>query len=80
MGRELARQLTAEGCHVAMCDVSAENMAETADLCLAAAPSGTRVTCHVADVSNEAQVFAFRDAVLAEHGDRKSTRLNSSHT
>ena len=68
MGRELARQLTAEGCHVAMCDVSAENMAETADLCLAAAPSGTRVTCHVADVSNEAQVFAFRDAVLAEHG------------
>ncbi|HEY8494479.1 MAG TPA: SDR family NAD(P)-dependent oxidoreductase, partial [Myxococcota bacterium] len=29
MGRELARQLAAEGCHVAMCDVSAEHMAET---------------------------------------------------
>ena len=29
MGRELARQLVAEGCNVAMCDVSAENMAET---------------------------------------------------
>ena len=29
MGRELARQLTAEGCHVAICDVSAETMAET---------------------------------------------------
>ena len=29
MGRELARQLVAEGCHVAMCDVSAEAMAET---------------------------------------------------
>ena len=26
MGRELVRQLAAEGCHVAMCDVSAENM------------------------------------------------------
>ena len=26
MGRELARQLVAEGCNVAMCDVSAENM------------------------------------------------------
>ena len=29
MGRELAKQLAAEGCHVAMCDVSAENMEET---------------------------------------------------
>ena len=30
MGRELARQLAAEGCNVAMCDVSAKAMAETA--------------------------------------------------
>ena len=30
MGRELARQLVAEGCNVAMCDVSAENLAEKA--------------------------------------------------
>ena len=29
MGRALAEQLAAEGCHVAICDVSAENMAET---------------------------------------------------
>ncbi len=67
MGRELARQLSAEGCHVAMCDVSAENMAETRDLCLADAPAGTRVTTFVADVSDEAQLLAFRDAVIAEH-------------
>jgi NAD(P)-dependent dehydrogenase (short-subunit alcohol dehydrogenase family) len=67
MGRELARQLTAEGCHIAMCDVSAENMAETRDLCLADAPEGTRVTTFVADVSSEAQLLAFRDAVMAEH-------------
>ncbi len=33
MGRELARQLVAEGCNVAMCDVSAEAMAETKQLC-----------------------------------------------
>ena len=33
MGRELARQLVAEGCSVAMCDVSAANMAETRALC-----------------------------------------------
>ena len=29
MGRELVRQLAAEGCGVALCDVSATNMAET---------------------------------------------------
>ena len=31
----------------------------------AESPAGTRVTTHVADVSNEAQVVAFRDAVVA---------------
>ncbi len=29
MGRELVRQLVAEGCNVAMCDLSAQAMAET---------------------------------------------------
>lgn len=29
MGRALARQLAAEGCDVAMCDVITENMEET---------------------------------------------------
>jgi hypothetical protein len=67
MGRELARQLAAEGCHVAMCDVSAETMAESRALCLAKAPSGTRVTTTVADVSDEAELEAFRDAVMREH-------------
>jgi len=67
MGRELARQLAAEGCHVAMCDVSAENMAETRALCLEKAPSVTRVTTTVADVADEAQLEAFRDAVVREH-------------
>ena len=67
MGRELAVQLAKEGCHVAMCDVSAEDMDETKALCLAAAPAGTRITTHLADVSNEAQMFAFRDAVIEAH-------------
>ncbi len=67
MGRELARQLSAEGCHVAMCDVSSENMAETVELCRAGSPDGTRVTTFVADVSQEAQLLAFRDAVVTEH-------------
>lgn len=68
MGRELARQLSAEGCHVAMCDVSAENMEETVALCLADAPAGTRVTTFVADVSSEAALTAFAAHVRDEHG------------
>ncbi|MDH4393119.1 MAG: SDR family NAD(P)-dependent oxidoreductase [Aquabacterium sp.] len=67
IGRALALQLSAMGVHVAMCDVSAAHMAETQVLCLAGAPAGTRVTCTVADVSQESAVLAFRDAVRAEH-------------
>jgi len=67
IGRALARQLSAAGVHVALCDVSAEAMAETRALSLADAPAATRVTCFVADVSQEAAVMAFRDAVAAEH-------------
>ena len=68
MGRALAEQLSAEGCHVAICDVSAENMAETRARCEARAPSGVRISTHVCDVSEEPQVLAFRDAVAVKHG------------
>jgi NAD(P)-dependent dehydrogenase (short-subunit alcohol dehydrogenase family) len=66
MGRELALQLVAEGCNVAMCDVSAANMAETKKRCAAQAPQGTRVATFVADVSIEDQVLAFASAVKRE--------------
>ena len=72
MGRELARQLIAEGCSVAMCDVSARNMAETVALCEAdGVPQGARVTAHVADVSDESQLIAFRDEAAAQHATDK---------
>ncbi|MES2897805.1 MAG: SDR family NAD(P)-dependent oxidoreductase [Pseudomonadota bacterium] len=62
MGRELARQLVAEGCNVAMCDVSAKAMAETVRLIEAdGPPQGTKVTTHIADVSLEAALIAFRE-------------------
>ena len=67
MGRELARQLAAEGCHIAMCDVSEEEMARTRGLCEQGAPAGTRVTTCLADVSEESQVLAFRDDVAERH-------------
>jgi NAD(P)-dependent dehydrogenase (short-subunit alcohol dehydrogenase family) len=66
MGRELARQLVAEGCNVAMCDVSTEAMAETKRLCeVERLPQGLRITTHIADVSIEEQLLRFRDE-LAE--------------
>lgn len=67
MGRELVLQLAAEGCSVATCDVNADAVAETARLADKEAPAGTRVTTHVCDVSNEADVQRFRDEVLAQH-------------
>ena len=61
MGRELARQLVAEGCHVAMCDVSAKAMAETVRQCHAdGVPQGAKITSHIADVSDEAQMKRFQ--------------------
>jgi NAD(P)-dependent dehydrogenase (short-subunit alcohol dehydrogenase family) len=74
MGRELARQLIAEGCSVAMCDVSAKNMAETVALCEAdGVPQGARVTAHIADVSDESQLVRFREEAKAQHD---TERLN----
>jgi NAD(P)-dependent dehydrogenase (short-subunit alcohol dehydrogenase family) len=68
MGRELVRQLVAEGCHVAMCDVSARRLAETEQLCQAAGlPQGVRITSHLADVSREADMLRFRDEAAAQH-------------
>jgi hypothetical protein len=68
MGRELARQLVAEGCNVAMCDVSADAMAETKRLCEGEKlPQGLRVTTHVADVSIEDHLTRFRDELIEQH-------------
>ena len=72
MGRELARQLVAEGCNVAMCDVSADAMAETKRLCEAEKlPQVLRVTAHVADVSIEDQLKRFRDELIAQQATDK---------
>jgi NAD(P)-dependent dehydrogenase (short-subunit alcohol dehydrogenase family) len=67
MGRELVRQLAKDGCHVATCDVAAAALEETRTLALETAPAGTRVTTFVADVADERQLLAFRDAVTQEH-------------
>lgn len=67
IGRELARQLSAQGCHTAFCDLSRENMEQTQALCERDAAPGTRITHFEADVSDEQQLLAFRDAVVRAH-------------
>ena len=63
MGRELVMQLAAEGCSVATCDVRHD----TDEAPRIDAPPGTRVTRHLCDVSDEAQVLQFRDEVMRDH-------------
>jgi NAD(P)-dependent dehydrogenase (short-subunit alcohol dehydrogenase family) len=67
MGRELVRQLAAQGCSVATCDLNADTVAETAAMAQPDAPPGVRVTGHACDVSDEAQVLRFRDELLEAH-------------
>ena len=66
MGRELVLALVRSGAHVAMCDVSAENMAETAKLA-AEINADLRVTTHLCDVSQEDAMNNFRDEVVEQH-------------
>ena len=68
MGRELVRQLAAQGCSVATCDVHAETIEETVAMASEGAPPGVRVTSHGCDVADEAQVLRFRDELLEAHG------------
>jgi len=67
MGRELVRQLAAQGCSVAACDLSGPAVAETVAMAQAHAPAGVRVTGHMCDVSDEAQVLRFRDEAMEGH-------------
>jgi NAD(P)-dependent dehydrogenase (short-subunit alcohol dehydrogenase family) len=67
MGRELVRQLAADGCHVATCDVSEASLEETRALAEKVAPAATRITTFVADVADETQWLNFREHVASEH-------------
>jgi NAD(P)-dependent dehydrogenase (short-subunit alcohol dehydrogenase family) len=74
MGRELVRQLAAQGCSVAACDLNAETVGQAAATAQAGAPPGVQVTSHVCDVSDEPQVLRFRDELLRGH-DRAQVDL-----
>ena len=67
MGRALALALARRGCHVALSDVNAAGLAETAALVLAAGPA-LRCTTAIVDVANRAAVEAWAAQVMTEHG------------
>ena len=67
MGRELARQLVAEGASVAMCDVLADNLAESRRVIEGEGlPPGVRVTTHIADVADEPAMMRFAAEVARD--------------
>jgi NAD(P)-dependent dehydrogenase (short-subunit alcohol dehydrogenase family) len=65
IGRAVALLLADRGCHLALVDVQAEALAETAAL---AAAKGRKTSLHVVDVSSRTAMSALPDAVLAQHG------------
>jgi NAD(P)-dependent dehydrogenase (short-subunit alcohol dehydrogenase family) len=80
IGRELARQLTAQGCSVALCDLSETAMAETIALATAGGlPRDVRITAHQADVSLEDDLIRVREAASAVHAtDRLHLLFNNA--
>jgi NAD(P)-dependent dehydrogenase (short-subunit alcohol dehydrogenase family) len=74
MGRCLAQQLAARGASLALADVSEEGLDETATL-LAGAKG--KITRHIVNVAEEAQVRGFAEEVAARHG-RASILFNNA--
>ncbi|MCZ6852319.1 MAG: SDR family NAD(P)-dependent oxidoreductase, partial [Gammaproteobacteria bacterium] len=67
IGREITRQLVAEGCHVGICDVIATSLEETIELCSRNNPLSVNVTGFVCDVADELQVKRFCQDVRDRH-------------
>ena len=65
IGRGLALALAAEGCHLALADLNATGLEETAAL---AGALGVSVTTTTLDVSDEAAMYAWAEDVVAQHG------------
>ena len=65
IGREMAMQLAAQGCDLALADISEENVTETQRL---AEAKGVKATVHLVDVGNSEAYQAFVNDVVAAHG------------
>ncbi len=65
IGRALAQTLATKGCDLALADIDADGLAQTARLVEA---TGRRVSTHVVDVSDRARMEAFVAEVEQAHG------------
>ena len=65
MGRSLAQNLAAQGCHLALSDVNTEGLEETRRLLDG---SGVTVTCRELDVANREAVYVWADETAEQHG------------
>ncbi|MFG3703070.1 SDR family NAD(P)-dependent oxidoreductase, partial [Micromonospora sp. NPDC047620] len=65
MGRSLAIELARRGAHLALCDLDAEELAETAAQCFA---YNAQVETAVLDVAEYEQMLRFAETVLARFG------------
>jgi butyryl-CoA dehydrogenase len=65
IGRALARDLSARGAHLALCDIDEVGLAETVTLCEG---RSVKVTSQRVDVADRAAVYAWADQVVADHG------------
>ena len=64
IGRMLAVNLAHEGCNLAIADIDADGLQETASMI----NNGVRVSTHVVDVSKRDQVLKFADEAAVHHG------------
>jgi len=65
IGRSLATNLAAKGCHLAISDLNQEGLKETANL---VGNQGVKITTHLVDVANRDQVYQYADEVVKQHG------------
>ncbi|HET8871889.1 MAG TPA: SDR family NAD(P)-dependent oxidoreductase [Aquabacterium sp.] len=65
MGRTLALNLASRGCHLALSDVNAKGLAETAQM---ATKLGVKVTTAAVNVASREEVYAWADQVVRDHG------------
>ncbi|MDE2433142.1 MAG: SDR family NAD(P)-dependent oxidoreductase [Burkholderiales bacterium] len=65
MGRTLALNLASRGCHLALSDVNAKGLAETAQM---AGKLGVKVTTAAVNVASREEVYAWADQVVRDHG------------
>jgi NAD(P)-dependent dehydrogenase (short-subunit alcohol dehydrogenase family) len=77
LGRALAVRLAQEGASLAVADVRAEALDETAQMLKPAGSSPRKVTTHVVDVADKERVAAFAREVVEAHG-RASLLINNA--